>query len=508
MSTASPYVPPLPEEALLVRHWRGSAPLYLVGGAVRDWLLKRPMRDLDFALPQGAIAFAQQVARRLNGAFFVLDAQRDVARVLLPSDGRSRVQVLDFAAYRGPDLEADLRHRDFTVNAMAVDPLQPQRLVDPTGGLRDLKDKVLRLAYPRALHDDPLRVLRAVRLAVSLDFRLTPDTRAALPQAAPLLANTAAERRCEELFHILEQPRAAAALRVLAQVDALQALWPELAALRAQPASAADEQPWTRALTAIHMLHRLAQALAPSYNPEHAANFALGLVSWRLGRYRQALAEHWAARLHPHRTKFALAVWAAGYHNVGLLQPGPPADLAARSARLAEARAEALRLSRAEIRYLGRVVQHHAAVLAWAAHGHIPSAREIHRFYRAAGEAGVDAALVALAVALARASLAPRHQIWQQHVEVVRALWEAWWEQHDQVIAPPPLLRGDEVIALVGRTAGPWVGQVLRALHEAQAAGEVTTRAQAEAWVKAWAQRHLATGPNGNGPTAARRPAA
>ncbi len=498
MSTPSPYLQPLPEEALLVRAWRGDAPLHLVGGAVRDWLLQRPLHDLDFALPAGAIPFARQVARRLDATFFVLDEARDVARVLLPPQPGRTVQVLDFAAYRGPDLEADLRLRDFTVNAMALDPQQPQNLVDPTGGLRDLKDKVLRLAYPRALHDDPLRVLRAVRLAVSLDFHLHPDTRQALPQAAPLLPRVAAERRCEELFHILEHPRADAALRVLAQVGALAALWPEVDALRDLPPDPDGTRAWDQALRAVHMLHRLAQALAPTYNPEDAANFALGLVSWRLGRYRQALAEHWAARLHPQRSKFALAVWAAGYHNAGRAQPGPGADLAARSARLAEQRAQALRLSRAEIRHLGRAVRHHAAVLAWAAHGHIPTAREAHRFYRAAGEAGVDAVLVALAVALARASLSPRHGAWQQHVEVARALWEAWWEKHDQIVAPRPLLRGDEVTALVGRPPGPWVGQVLRELLEAQAAGEVTTRAQAEAWVRASARTHTPPGENGH----------
>ncbi|NPA31441.1 MAG: CCA tRNA nucleotidyltransferase, partial [Chloroflexi bacterium] len=474
MSTPSPYLRPLPEEALLVRAWRGDAPLHLVGGAVRDWLLQRPLKDLDFALPAGAIPFARQVARRLDGAFFVLDAARDVARVILPAAPGRTVQVLDFAAYRGPDLEDDLRLRDFTVNALALDPQQPQNLVDPTGGLRDLKDRLLRLVYPRALQDDPLRVLRAVRLAVTLEFRLSPETRAALPQAAPLLDTVAAERRSEELFRILEHPRADAALRVLAQVDALAALWPEVDALRDLPPDPDGTRAWDQALRAVHMLHRLAQALAQTYDPEDAANFALGLVSWRLGRFRQALAAHWDARLHPYRSKFALAVWAAGYHNAGRVLPGPAADLAARSARLAEKRAQALRLSRAEVRYLGRIVRHHAAVLRWAAQGHIPSAREAHRFYRDAGEAGVDAVLVALAVALARASLAPPHAFWQQHVAVARALWEAWWEQHDQIVAPPPLLRGDEVTALVGRPPGPWVGQALRALREAQAAGEVT----------------------------------
>ncbi len=498
MSFHAAFLPPLPEEALLVRAWRGEEPLHLVGGAVRDWLLKRPLHDLDFVLPHGAADFARQVARRFAGAaFFVLDARRDIARVILPPAGQRPRRVLDFAAYRGPDLETDLRLRDFTINALALDPHAPQHLIDPLGGLQDLKDKRLRLTHPQALHDDPLRVLRAVRLAVTLQFRLTPETRAALPQAAPLLPRTAAERRAEELFRILDHPRADAALRVLDQVQALAHVWPELHALRALPPGAFGLRPWDLALRAGRSLHLLAQALAPTYNPEHAANFALGLVSWRLGRFRQALAAHWNRPLTPFRSRKALAVWAAFYHNVAATEPHPSAEA---SARLAARRARALRLSRAEVRTLQRIIAQHGQVLTWAAAGHTPTPREQHRFYRRAGEAGVDAVLVALAVALARYGLSPPHGVWQQHVEVARALWHAWWEAHDRIVAPRPLLRGDEVVRLVGRAPGPWVGEALQALAEAQAAGEITTRAQAEAWLR---QRYAAPRGNGHAPAPA-----
>ncbi len=499
MSAPSPYLKPLPDEARLVRAWHTDGPLHLVGGAVRDWLLQRPIKDLDFVMPHGAVAFARQVADRLGAAFFVLDAKRDIARVILPAQPGRTVQVLDFAAYRGPTLEDDLRARDFTINALALDPLHPDRLVDPLRGLQDLKDKVLRLTHPRALEDDPLRVLRAVRLAVELDFRLHPATQAALPSAAPLLARVSAERQAEELFRVLEHPRGDAALRVLGHVGALAPLWPELDALRGLPPDATGRRPWDLALAAGHYVHRLAAALAPTYRPEDAANFALGLVSWRLGRYRRHLAEHWQQRLHAHRSPRGLTAWAAYYHNVGLGEGASPEDVAARSARLAARRARALHLSRAEIRRLRATVAHHAAVLAWAAAGQVPDARAVHRFFRAAGPAGVDAVLVALAVALARHSLSPPHAVWQRHVDVARALWQAWWEQREQVVAPRPLLRGDEVLALLDRPPGPWVGQALQALTEAQAAGEVTDRAQAEAWLRVWAQRHDPHRSNGDG---------
>jgi len=494
MTASRPALKPLPPEAHRVRTWRGDAPLHLVGGAVRDWLLGRTIHDLDFVLPHGAVDFGREVARRLRAAFFVLDARRDVARVILPAAEGRTVRMLDFAAYRGPDLETDLRRRDFTVNALAVDPAEPLRLVDPTGGLRDLKDRVLRLAYPQALHDDPLRVLRAVRLAIVLDFRISPETRAALPEAAPGLKRVAAERIGEEWFRLLDHPRVGGGLRVLRRVRALAFVASELDALYAFSRPA-----WERALRAGGNLHLLARALAPDYRPEHAANFALGLVSWRLGRYRRHLAEHWGFTLHPHRPARALAVWAALYHSVGQATGADAAhEQAAASARLAAQRARALRLSRAEIRRLRRTIEHYPYVLAWAESANPPDARAVHRFFRSAGPAGVDAVLVALAVALARGdSLAPSHALWERLVEVARVVLEAWWERHDQIVAPPPLLRGDEVTALVGRPPGPWVGRALQALAEAQAAGEVSTREQAETWVREWARTHTSAGENG-----------
>ncbi len=504
MSTSSAFLPPLPDETRLVRNWYTSGALHLVGGAVRDWLLRRPLHDLDFVVPQGAIAFARQVAQRLNAAFFVLDPRREVARVLLPPAPTRTVRVLDFAVYRGPTLEADLRLRDFTINAMAIDPLTPERLIDPLRGLQDLKDQVLRLAYARALHDDPLRVLRAVRLALTLEFRLADETRQALPQAAPRLQQVAAERRCEELFRLLMHPKAAAALRVLARVGALRFIWPELDALRQQPPLAAGEpRPWEQALAAGEYVHRLAQALAVPYKPADAANFALGLVSWRLGRFRQALAEHWQRSLHTHRPAQALTVWAGFYHNVAFAAGTTDLQRARHSARLARQRARALRLSRAETQHLGRSIEQHAQVVRWAETGALPTPRQIYRFFRAAGPAGVDAVLVALAVGLARHSLAPPHALWEQYVAVARRLWEAWWEQREQLVTPPRLLRGDEIATLLGYPPGPWVGQALRALAEAQVMGEVHTREQAADWLRAWAQRHLTPPANGQEATSA-----
>src|SRR5262245_4059512 len=130
---------------------------YLVGGAVRDLLLGRPLVDLDLAVPRGALPLARRLADGLGAAFVTLDAERGVARVVWERDGR-RLEV-DVADFRAGDLEGDLRARDVTINAMAL-PLHGeygQRLVDPAGGRDDLARRIVRLLAPAVLADDPLR---------------------------------------------------------------------------------------------------------------------------------------------------------------------------------------------------------------------------------------------------------------------------------------------------------------------------------------------------------------
>ena len=90
--------------------------LYLVGGAVRDFLRSHPIHDFDFALSGNALEIGRKIANHLDGAYFPLDIERQTARVIFTDDQGIR-NVLDFAAYRGDNLESDLCDRDFTINS-------------------------------------------------------------------------------------------------------------------------------------------------------------------------------------------------------------------------------------------------------------------------------------------------------------------------------------------------------------------------------------------------------
>lgn len=192
---------------------------YLVGGAVRDALLNRQKDyiDLDFVVPEKAIEIAQTIAHNYKAGFVVLDAVRQIARVVFPQG------TLDFAQQEGESLEIDLKRRDFTVNALAYN-LHTQEIFDPLGGLKDLGCQSLRMISPENLQDDPLRLLRAYRQAAQLDFEIEPHTRATIRSLAPLLRRVAAERVQSELNYLLLNSRGNKWLKS-AWEDGLLSLW-------------------------------------------------------------------------------------------------------------------------------------------------------------------------------------------------------------------------------------------------------------------------------------------
>jgi len=178
----------------LVREVLAGDQAWFVGGAVRDELLGRPVLDVDVVCRDPAAA-ARAYARRSGGFPFALSEQHSSWRVVL-DDGRT----VDFTPVHGT-IESDLARRDFTVNAIAV-PVNGGQPVDPGGGRDDLQLRLLRAVSETVFHDDPLRLLRAVRLEQELGFRLAPLTEELLRDQAELVTKAAGERVLAELARL------------------------------------------------------------------------------------------------------------------------------------------------------------------------------------------------------------------------------------------------------------------------------------------------------------------
>ncbi len=173
-------------------------PVYLVGGAVRDALLGRRSHffDLDFVMLTRAVKTARKIADRTKAGFVLLDAERQIARVVFAGG------TVDFAEAFGGSLEGDLLRRDFRINAIACNPFTGE-IIDPLDGQADLRLGLLRMISRSNLEDDPLRLLRAYRQAAQLGFAIEPETQSAIRELAPLLSRVAVERVRTELGYLL-----------------------------------------------------------------------------------------------------------------------------------------------------------------------------------------------------------------------------------------------------------------------------------------------------------------
>jgi len=203
----------------LVRELLAGEEAWVVGGAVRDELLGRPVLDLDIALADPRRA-AREYARRSGGAPFPLSDRHGAWRVAL--DGG---RTVDFTPLRGT-IEDDLATRDFTVNAIAV-PLVGGEPVDPFGGRGDLDRLLLKTVSETAFEDDPLRLLRAVRFVDQFGFTLDEATAGLIRAAAHLVDRPAGERIVTELEQL-----SADGFRLLDELGLLAPLGGSVAELR------------------------------------------------------------------------------------------------------------------------------------------------------------------------------------------------------------------------------------------------------------------------------------
>jgi len=487
------YVPPTPPLKIhpileeLASLFPPDTPVYVVGGAVRDALLKRQVTELDFILQNNAIKQARKVADHFGGAFYVLDGERDYGRAMIPQAG-SQTLGMDFTPFQGRDLETDLLLRDFTINAVAVGIFPPYPIHDPLGGVQDMLAKRLRACSPTAISSDPIRVLRGIRFSINYDLRAEKETKQQMKASASMINNSSAERIRDELFKLLESKKPAAAIEVLDSLGGLEFVLPELIELKEINQSAPHiDDAWQHTLSVVRSLRSIWNVLSTSYDPDSTSNLFMGVLTQRLGRYRKQLADHLDNNLVPYRTIRALNILAALYHDSGkpkcqeIEKDGQARFInhEEQGANIISKRALKLHLSNSEIKRLQTIVHHHMRPLWLAQSGDLPSRRAKFRFFHDTNAAGVDICLLSLADTLGTYGHTLTPEVWNHQVDVVRELLEAWWEHQEEQIFPPPLIDGNDLMNEFNLQPGPLIGRLIEELREAQATGKVLNQRQA-----------------------------
>lgn len=200
--------------------------VYIVGGCVRDALMGKKPEDFDIVVDFDAVSVAEEIAARAGTRVIELGKPgKKIYRI------QSKTAIIDVSPLKGKTVTEDLTQRDFTVNAMAIDACTGE-IIDPAGGRDDIKKKTVRMTTENVFREDPLRLLRAFRIASGLGFTLDTVTMAEIRRNAAAINAVAGERIREEWIRLLGMPDSVVALGHMNQTGLLTEVFPELAALK------------------------------------------------------------------------------------------------------------------------------------------------------------------------------------------------------------------------------------------------------------------------------------
>lgn len=435
--------------------------VFLVGGAVRDMALGFTPADLDLACPD-----AREAATRA--------AQVLGSRVVPMGRGRQRSwrvpagdRFLDWVLVAPGCIVSDLRRRDFTVDALALD-LHTHQLLDPCGGLGDLRDRVLRMTSPRALSQDPLRVLRGYRLLACLEgFTLDGPTEEAMAARARDLPRVPVERVRHELELLWASPSPGGVVRRMAASGALFAVLPELESL---DGLTQNEHHHTDALE-----HTLEAVEALDGPPPWLCDMGLEQPDGRtLALLRAAALLHDLGKARTKTVDGAGRVHFYGHAKIS-------SDLAGQALRR-------LRFSREFERGVCTLCLHHLRPLGLVKNGARRTA--LRRLVHDLGN--LLPLLLALAYTDKSASRGPDHaENLTLLTELAARALEVARDDGEELRRLPRLVDGLEALEVLGLSRpGPELGRALDAVMERQVAGEISTREEALECLRRYRQRH------------------
>lgn len=436
--------------------------VWIVGGAVRDAALEREVVDLDLAVAGDPRAVAKAIASRLDEHAFELSAEFGTWRVVSASRGWQ----IDLTVLRGDSIEADLAERDFTIGAVAV-PLGGGEPVDLYAGLTDLAEKRLRAVGEKSFLADPLRLLRAPRLAAELDLEIDERTLALARAAAAHAAEPAGERQLAELRQLMGGPDPLRGLQLLGDLGVTAVVLPEVETLRG-----VEQGPNHHLDVYDHTIAVLEHTLEvegdlPRFAGERATEAEALLDEPLADGMTRRTALRFGALFHDiakpaTKAEFNGFVGFKGHDEVG--------------AEIIGSICGRLRASRKLTQHLQGLALHHLR-LGFLIPEMPLSPRRVHAYLRATEPVTADVTLLTVADRLSARGSGPiaSPEMVAAHLQLAREMVAAAldWRRDGP---PQPLLRGDEIAAELGIEPGPELGSALAELEAAQYAGEVTDR--------------------------------
>ena len=437
--------------------------VWLVGGAVRDALLERPLVDLDLAVAGDPERVARALGRAVGGPAFPLSEEFGAWRTIDRRGGH----CYDVSPLQGATIEDDLGKRDFTINAIAV-PLAGGDPIDPSGGIADLEARVLRVLGAAAYEADPLRPLRLVRLHAELGLRPDPETERLTREAAPMLDRPSPERVFAELRRLVLAAGVVPALELAERLGVLAAVLPEIAALRGVEQSRFHHldvyehtlEVLRRQVELEGRLDELFGDLTPRLRAvlhEPLADEMTRLEALRLGALFHDVAKPDTRGVRPDGRITFIGHDSEGQEKVGRIF-------------------RRLRTSERLRTFVGGLVRHHL-VLGFLVKERPLGPAAVYAYLKHCEPVEVEVTVLSCADRLAtRGDNADRAIA--AHLDLARELMGPALDWRSSGPPRPPV-RGDELARALELEPGPLLGELLARLEEATYTGEIGTREEA-----------------------------
>jgi putative nucleotidyltransferase with HDIG domain len=446
------------------------ADVWIVGGAVRDAALGLDVVDVDLIVADDSAAAARAIGRSAGGPAFSLSEEFDTWRALGPE------WHVDVTPMRGGSIEADLALRDFTINSLAVPLADPAATpIDPRGGLADLDARLLRATSDRSFADDPLRVLRAARLASALGLELDPGTVELARAAAEGAGGVAGERQLAELRMLITGADPIRGLELLDALGATAVALPELQALRG-----VEQNPNHHLDVHRHTIEVLSQLLEVEsdldrYAGERAPDVAALLAEPLADELTRGGALRFGAVVHDMGKPATRGIHGDYVTFIGHDREG---------ARIVGELCERLKASRRLTRHLQDLTLHHLRLGFLARERPLPRRREFE-YLRETDPVSADVTLLTVADRLAargQGAVAGPEMV-RAHLDLAREMLAAAldWRRDGPPRSPIP---GDELAAELGIEPGPELGRIIGEVEAAVYTGEVSDRNGAVAFAR------------------------
>lgn len=446
--------------------------IFVVGGTVRDFLLGKKSYDKDLIIcGMEAKEFAEKLHKIFESAYVPLDEENKIYRIVLHKSADNEPQnMIDVTNPIGDSIEQDLRRRDLTINAIAVD-IHTGEVLDLFGGISDLQNKLLNYIEEINFVDDPLRLLRLYRFQATLGFELTPETLNAVCKYTDLIQKPAKERINYELMKLFNGDFTEKALLNMNKTWFLEKIFPVVKELKQVPPNTHHHLDlFHHSVETVKQIQILYEQ-ANEQVKEHLNKVDFGgfprLAHLKLAGFLHDIGKFstWTIDQDTGRHRFIK------HDDVG--------------AKLAKHLLKKLCFSNKQIEYVSDLIKNHIYPAQLMTSADV-NEKAMTRYFRKLGDNVVDNIILAKADRLSARGEAITEEMVEQNINGLNKLLDFYFVSLETLAPLPKLIDGHDVMQILNIKPSPLLGEILNALHEKQLDGEINTKDEAIKFVKTY----------------------